>query len=274
MMNLKFWGVRGSIPVPERGFLKYGGNTSCIEISTDEGKLLIFDCGTGLRNLGKVLIEGSKEGRIEAHILLSHLHWDHTQGLPFFSPLYGKDNSFTFYGRKYKNSKFSDKVQFQMSDIYFPVPMNKLPSHINFVEIESESIYIGNTRIDTRLLRHPGGVLGFRIEYKGKLITYATDNEPRKGHVDQNLLYLAGNTDILIFDSQYTPEEYESGKRGWGHSTWLEAVKVSKQAGVKKLILFHHDPNHNDKFVDDIVERARGHFENTIGAKEGMELIL
>ncbi len=275
-MRVKFWGVRGSTPVPEQGFLRYGGNTSCVELIIDSGHKIIFDSGTGIRNLGEQVSKSNPDKPLEFHIFFSHLHWDHTQGLPFFKPIFEEKNRVVFYGRKYENSKFYDKLKVLMGDIYFPVPFDRLPSQVEVIEINGdEPIIIGDTSVTAKHLSHPGGCLGFRVEHGDKVFTYATDNEHPKEGFDSNMMELAKDADILVYDGQYTPEEYLDGHVGWGHSTFVEGVKIAEEANVKKLVLFHHDPNHTDEFIDEnIVAPAQALSSNVIAAQERLLLTL
>ena len=274
-MRIKFWGVRGSTPVPEQGFLRYGGNTPCVEVLVSQEYRIILDSGTGIRNLGEQLSKQSLDKPQELHIFFSHLHWDHTQGLPFFKPLFEEKNKIVFYGRKYENSRFYDKLKVLMSDIYFPVPFDNLPSQVEIVEIDGNPITIGDTEIKSTLLNHPGGCLGFRIENNGKVFTYATDNEHPENGIDPNLLEIANEADVLVYDGQYTPEEYLENHIGWGHSTYAEGIKVAAEANVKKLVLFHHDPNHTDEFIDEnILVPAQKLNENVIAAQDRLLLKL
>ena len=275
-MRVKFWGVRGSTPVPEQGFLRYGGNTPCVELIVDSDHKIIFDSGTGIRNLGEQVSRSNPDEPLEFHIFFSHLHWDHTQGLPFFKPIFEEKNRVVFYGRKYENSKFYDKLKVLMGDIYFPVPFDHLPSQVEVIEINGdEPIIIGDISVTAKQLSHPGGCLGFRVEHDGKVFTYATDNEHPEEGFDSNMMELAKDADILVYDGQYTPEEYLDGHIGWGHSTFAEGVKIAEEVNVKKLVLFHHDPNHTDEFIDEnIVAPAQALSSNVIAAQERLLLTL
>ncbi len=233
-MQVKFWGVRGSTPVPEQGFLRYGGNTPCVELIVESDHKIIFDSGTGIRNLGEKISRSNPDKSLEIHIFFSHLHWDHTQGLPFFKPIFEEKNRVVFYGRKYENSKFYDKLKVLMGDIYFPVPFDNLPSQVEVVEINGdEPVIVGDTSITAKHLNHPGGCLGFRVEHDGKVFTYATDNEHPSEGFDSNLIELAGDSDFFVYDSQYTPEEYVNKHVGWGHSTYAEGVKIAEEANAR-----------------------------------------
>ncbi len=272
-MYARFWGVRGSTPTPQRENLRYGGNTSCVEIRTREG-IFIFDCGTGLRRLGNELRREFGKRPIQARVFLSHYHWDHIQGIPFFTPLYSRANYFVFHSFRSTDTTVEKALQDQMINPYFPVDMMAMLAHRHFYEIGEERSAYDSLTITTKRLNHPQGCMGFRIEHHGKTVVYATDNEPGNSAGDQNVRALAQGADLFIYDSQYTPHEYKTAKKNWGHSTWEEAVKICREAEVKKLVLFHHDPDHNDKMIDTILRQARRKFRNTIAAREGLTLQL
>lgn len=268
-MILRFWGVRGSTPTPVRSNLKYGGNTPCVELRVN-GELFIFDGGTGLRTLGNSLCQEFGRRPIQAKIFLSHYHWDHIQGIPFFTPLYGRQNSFVFHSFRSAETDVQRALEHQMNNPYFPVDMRAMLAKRSFRAIEEQSGRFGGILLTAKRLNHPQGCLGFRIEYQGRTIVYATDNEPGDPRGDQNVRALAEGADVLIYDSQYTPHEYRHGKKNWGHSTWEEATNIAREARVKKLVLFHHDPDHDDAQVDAIVRRARRRFPASVGAREGL----
>jgi phosphoribosyl 1,2-cyclic phosphodiesterase len=270
--KLSFWGVRGSTPTVDRAMLRYGGNTPCLELITPEGGRLILDCGTGFRILGNRLAAAA-DSPIEAHILVTHYHWDHIQGVPFFAPLYTAQNKFHFYsfcseflGRDSLKRVF----EAQMAHPYFPVDLHSMSAVRDFTDVAGGDCFtIGKTRVTTCWLNHPQGCLGYRIETSVGTIVYATDNEPGNPEHDRNLRRLAEGADIFVNDAQYTPEQLER-HRGWGHSSWREGARIAEAAGVRNLILFHHDPDSSDKAVDGILRDARGEFENTWAAAEGM----
>lgn len=272
-MFVRFWGVRGSTPTPQKENLRYGGNTSCVELRTRDG-IFIFDCGTGLRLLGNALRKEHGRRPIEAHVFLSHYHWDHIQGIPFFVPLYSRDNSFVFHSFRSIETDVQRALEDQMTNPYFPVDMAAMRARRHFFEIGEEKFSCNGLNIVTRRLNHPQGCLGFRIEHRGKTLVYATDNEPGDPRGDRNVRNLAEGADIFIYDSQYTPHEYRKAKKDWGHSTWREAVKIAREAKVKKLVLFHHDPDHNDRMIDSIQRQARRLFRASLAAREGLSLQL
>ena len=277
--KLSFWGVRGSTPSADRTTWRYGGNTPCLELITPDRGRLILDCGTGLRMLGNSwAAEAEQTGRsIEADVLVTHYHWDHIQGIPFFAPLYSPRNAFRFHSfrSEFVGPESLKRVfEAQMAHPYFPVNLSAMSAHREFTELAGgDSFNAGDTRITARWLNHPQGCLGFRFETPAGVIAYATDNEPGVPEFDQALIELADGADIFINDAQYTPEQLES-RKGWGHSSWLASIRTAKAARVRHLVLFHHDPDSSDSAVDRILRDARGQFENVWIAAEGMVMSL
>lgn len=270
-MKLKFWGVRGSTPTPQLENLRYGGNTACVELRIGD-ELFIFDCGTGFRNLGKRLKNEFAGRPIQAHVFISHFHWDHIQGIPFFTPLYdSRENCFYFHSSN-RSRGLQRAVEEQMADPYFPVEMSQMAAHRSFYDIDEGRIAFDHCVIESKWLNHPQGCLGFRVETGDGVFVYATDNEPGDPVLDKAVRKLAEGADVLIYDAQYLPEEYEARRRGWGHSHWREAVDIALESGAKELVLFHHDPDHDDACVDGIVESAREHFPSVVAASEGMQM--
>lgn len=271
--EIQFWGVRGSIPSPGRETVRYGGNTSCVEMRVG-GKRLIFDGGTGLRVLGKSLL---KQMPVEAYMFFTHSHWDHIQGFPFFVPAFIPGNCFHIYGAIAPNgATMKQRLHDQMLHPNFPVPMQVMKSDLKFNDLlPGDVMDLHGITIETGSLNHPNTAMGYRITWNGRTAVYATDTEHYADRLDEDLLHLARDADILIYDACYTDEEYHDPKApkiGWGHSTWQEAVKAAEAAGVKKLVVFHHDPNHSDDFLDDVQKQVRAVFPNSILAKEGMIL--
>ncbi len=273
-MRIKFWGVRGSTPTPQPENLRYGGNTSCVEIRVGE-RIYILDCGTGFRVLGHALAREHAQRPAFAHVFVTHFHWDHIQGMPFFAPLYdNSENRFIFHSSA-RTRSLRQVMEEQMAAPYFPVNMREMKARREFHDIEEGRVAFDDAvTIQTMWLNHPQGCLGFRIESQNGVLVYATDNEPGDPYFDKNLRKLADGADILIYDAQYLPEEYEARKRGWGHSHWREAVNVVMESGAKELILFHHDPDHTDECIDSIVREARNYYPKVRAASEGMELSL
>ena len=273
-MRVRFWGVRGSTPTPQKENMGYGGNTACIEIRTDSNQLLIFDGGTGIRNLGNELQEEFGDQPINAHIFFSHFHLDHIQGIPFFKPLYNPKNHFTFYfaGRRDANLVM-DALAGMMANPYFPINMSNLPCAREYVDLVEGTYTVADTRILVLPLNHPQGCVGYRIMQNGKVISYCTDVEHGLEWSDKNLITLAKDADFFIADSQYTPEELPQ-HNGWGHSSWTQSLETGIQARVKRMVLFHHDPYHTDEIVESILESARKLHPNVIAAREGLEVTL
>ncbi len=273
-MKVRFWGVRGSTPTASREHLRYGGNTSCMEVRTGNGDLYIFDCGTGLRSLGKRLLEEFGHSSINAFVFLSHYHWDHIQGIPFFEPLYNPENYFFFHSFPSHEQTVQRALEEQMTDPYFPVNMEAMAAHRHFYNLANDRLSFNDASLRTARLNHPQGCIGYRLESGSKVVVYATDNEPGIPQFDRNVRDLAEGADVLVYDAQYTPLEYVNFKKGWGHSTWREAISIAQEAGVKKLVLFHHDPDHNDAFIDSIVSESTRYFPDVAAAAEGMEIDL
>ena len=269
-LHVKFWGVRGSIPTPTPGNLGYGGNTPCVEILTPSGESFIFDAGTGIRNLGIHLLK-NRCPCDDLNVFLTHFHWDHLQGLPFFLPLYGKANTITFHSAR-PVAQLREILRGQMATPYFPVHFDLLAAEMQFAQITGQPTAFGDVKISSFALTHPEGANGYRIERNGAVVVYATDHEHGIDSADERLYNAALNADILIYDAQFTPDEYPT-HAGWGHGTWLEAAKLAKRAKVRQLVLFHHDPGHDDDTMEQIVDEARTHFPNTCAATEGTTLL-
>ena len=271
-MRIKFWGVRGSTPTPQAENLRYGGNTSCVEVRLGHA-LYIFDCGTGLRSLGHQLLHESNGRPLFAHIFVSHFHWDHIHGIPFFAPMYNHPQNLFVFHSSSRNRSLKRVMEEQMASPYFPVDMSEMKAKRDFYDIEQGRIPVSDeVTVDCMWLNHPQGCLGFRLATKQGVVVYATDNEPGDAIFDKNVRKLAEGADVLIYDAQYLPEEYEARKRGWGHSHWREAVNIVMESGAKELILFHHDPDHNDACIDKVVQEARNYYLRVRAAAEGMEI--
>jgi phosphoribosyl 1,2-cyclic phosphodiesterase len=273
-MRIKFWGVRGSTPTPQAENLRYGGNTSCVEVRVGD-QIYIFDCGTGFRVLGHQLEREFASRPFNAHVFVSHFHWDHIQGMPFFRPLYeNSGNQFVFHSSG-RTRRLEQVMAEQMAAPYFPVNLDQMKAKRNFYDIENGCLPMDDgVQIKTAYLNHPQGCLGFRLETKDGILVYATDNEPGDALFDKNVRKLAEGADILIYDAQYLPEEYAARRRGWGHSHWREAVNVVMESGAKELILYHHDPEHTDEIVDKVVADARNYYPKVQAASEGLEIHL
>lgn len=267
--------------------MRYGGNTACVEVRLDDGSLVIFDAGTGIRVLGQALL--AQPGPVRAYLFLSHAHWDHIQGLPFFSPAYVPGTELTIFGPEHGQLTLKKIVTGQMRSPYFPIPMHAMAAKITFVRLADTGVVElpGGAKVEAGLVNHPGYTLGYRLSTAGKVLVYTTDNEPfgdlaASHHLvrPSQHIHLAHQADILIQDAQYTPAEYHPHRVGWGHSTYLDALHVAQQAHAKRLVLYHHDPGHSDTEVDRIVEQCcreivqRGLEMECIGAAEGAVLLL
>jgi phosphoribosyl 1,2-cyclic phosphodiesterase len=269
-MEIRFWGVRGSIASPGPETAGVGGNTSCVEVRCGETRI-ILDMGTGARKLGDALLH---EGRVEATVLLSHLHWDHIQGLPFFVPAYVPSTKLSIVGSVHGVGSLRDALSAQMAAPNFPVRLDELGAQISLREARpGEAFDVGEARVRVAKLNHPGGVLAYRIEHEGQSLVYATDTE-HYACVDPTLRTLAEGADVVIYDAQYTPEEYRGdggrSRVGWGHSTYVAGAELARASGARKLVLFHHDPRRTDAGVLDIEQMARELFPASIAAREGL----
>ena len=273
-----FWGVRGSTPTVDRANARYGGNTPCVELIDPEGVRFILDCGTGLRSLGNRWISTAGDKSLEAHVFVTHYHWDHIQGIPFCAPLYSPKHTFHFFSFASPHlgkESLRQVLEAQMAQPYFPVDMSVMAAKRDFAEIAGgDQIQIGKTRIQARWLNHPQGCLGFRFETTSGTIVYATDNEPGNAELDRSIRELVAGADIFINDAQYTPELLATTRKGWGHSSWLEGVSIAKEVGAKNLVLFHHDPDSSDITIDGLQREARQKFAAIWAASEGMVMTL
>lgn len=262
-LRIKFWGVRGSTPTPGSEYLSYGGNTSCIEILSANGSRIIIDSGTGIRNLGRQLYAENKHQTV--HLFLTHFHWDHIQGLPFFAPLLQSGNKVHFHS-------FPDPVEIQarlkrqMTCPFFTLDFDSVGAERKYESV-SDGFHLGDLSVAAFPLNHPQGACGYRVESQGASVVIATDVEHGDQQLDKVLRQHAESADLLVYDSQYTPAEYES-RVGWGHSTYTCAASVAKDARVSQLALFHHDPTRIDAEITHIVKQAVPLFENTIAARE------
>jgi phosphoribosyl 1,2-cyclic phosphodiesterase len=281
-MELKFWGVRGSIPAPGPATVRYGGNTACVSLRPSSNGLIVLDCGTGARNLGITLMEGAfGKGAGEASILLSHAHWDHIQGFPFFVPLYQPGNKFHIFGGAKSSSMLEGILEGQMAPQYFPVQtLKNMGASIDIVAIaEGEPFEVERCKVRARTNPHGrAGALAFRIEDAGRVVVYASDAGYGAGGPPAPSLDLYRDADVLIHDSTYTPED---GRRyaDRGYSSVEDAVGAAVAARVKRLVLFHYDQDYNDTEVDALCARGRrlldergGRDIELVGAVEGSTL--
>lgn len=274
-MKITFYGTRGSISVPEKEFSEFGGNTACLLLRFAMGRIAILDAGTGLRKLGNDLLAQSIEQYDNIFIGLSHTHWDHIQGFPFFKPAYDTRRHFTvaMYGRGRGASSLASAFETQMQQEYFPVEIEKMGAALTFWQPEVPSFTaMSGIHVLAAEHNHPGRAYGYRITEGTATIVYCTDVEYVTG-IDPNVVALARDADLLVHDAQYTTEELLH-KKGWGHSSWEQAVEVAERAGVKRLALFHHDPEHDDKFLLRQERECRQRFPDSFFAREGMEISL
>ena len=268
--KVKFWGVRGSIATPSPKHVAYGGNTSCVEVACG-GRRVIFDAGTGIRNLGHWLLRKDVN---EAHLLLSHTHWDHINGFPFFSPAFHQDKSFTIMaGHAFDDGGIKQIMAGQMAMPNFPVPLEAMQSSLSFEDFKAgENFKLhNNILVRTVPLNHPYGATGYRLEYRGKAMCYVTDTEHVPGKPDENVLSLIEGADLVIYDSTYTDDEFPN-KVGWGHSTWQEGIRLAQLANAKMLVIFHHDPDHEDGFMERLEAESRAAWSGAVVARENMRI--
>ncbi len=292
-MRVRFWGTRGSIATPGPGTNRFGGNTSCVEVITNSGARFILDCGTGARPLGLDLMARAAKP-IRATILLGHTHWDHIQGFPFFTPLFVPGNEFTICAPSGVGQSLASVLAGQMEFTYFPVALEQLPAAIEYKDLSEGTYELNGVRVVTQFLNHPAISLGYRIEADGAVLVYACDHEPfatalwregaRPGLIesivhggDRRHALFMRHADLLIHDAQYVPEEY-AAKKNWGHSTYEYVIELAAAADVRQLALTHHDPGHDDVFLEGLQAAARelAHKRNfslhVLCANEGCEL--
>ncbi len=274
-LKIHFWGVRGSIACPGAATVKYGGNTPCVEMMVG-GHRLIFDAGTGIHVLGQAL---ATDLPVRGHLFFSHFHWDHIQGFPFFSPAFKQGNEFDIYGGVIQHGvTIEQRLREQMMHPNFPVPLQVMGAELRFHNLEyGADVQLDGVKIQTGLLNHPGRAMGYRVNWQELAVAYITDTEHFSDKLDPHVLRLADRADVLIYDSTYTDCEYydpQASKVGWGHSTWQEGVKLAQAANVKQLVIFHHDPSHDDLFMDEVAIAAASVFPRSVVAWEGMEISL
>lgn len=301
-MKIKFWGVRGSIPCPGATTWKYGGNTPCIELRTkDPKRLIIIDAGSGIRELGNYLMAHDlPEGPIKADIFLTHTHWDHIMGLPFFTPIYIPGNQFTIYGPvTFEDETLKDIIGGQLTYRYFPIRQDELAAKIDYIDLKESIIDLGDgITVKSTYLNHPVLCLGYRFEHHGKIFCTAYDTEPFRnvfctdpndpsydegmaieGEIvaaeeNQRLFDFLSGADLLIHDAQYTQEEYESSRLGWGHSSFEHVISMARDINIRKLALFHHEPIRRDDEMDQLTEKycTKQDKIEIFMAKEGIEI--
>jgi phosphoribosyl 1,2-cyclic phosphodiesterase len=303
-LKVRFWGVRGSYPVPGPDTNRYGGNTSCVEVRPADGTSIIIDAGTGIRKLGKEMMQGAfGEGRGTAHLLVSHTHWDHIQGLPFFAPVYQKGNKFFVYARQRDDTHLRAVFASQTDSPYFPVPFENVQADVSFRElVDSARFEIGDVKVACTRLNHPWIAIAYRLDCDGASVAYVTDTAPFRDilieqefirqppkpgdplkpedaaklrEMREGVVRLCEGADLVIYDTQFTPEEYLS-KPHWGHSCPEDAIEIARAAGAKGVVLFHHAPERTDEQIDALLAHHRKQTPDLelVAASEGMELTL
>ena len=297
--RIRLWGVRGSIPVPGKSTVRYGGNTSCVEVRAD-GEIIVLDAGSGIRLLGLALDKEFGPRSMKLTLLISHTHWDHIQGLPFFSPAYNRKNLIRVLGYEGARAGLAKILASQMETPFFPVSLRELPSHLAIEELKEMEFQIGNVEVRSKFSNHPGICAGYRLFTSSGSIAYFPDSEPYEQLKQQlasrdgisedeardfataertKMVEFIKGCDLAILDTQYTDEEYAQ-HIGWGHSSLSSVVSLALDAEVRQLLLFHHDPNHDDEMIDKMVEHARalvkksGKTLEVEGAREGAEILL
>lgn len=274
MMTVRFWGVRGSLPVPGPATVGVGGNTACVEVVTPGGRdAIVLDAGSGIRALG-LDFQRREPGVERTHVFLSHFHWDHLQGLPYFAPLFEPGRSIRFYTTHHPET-LQSVLATQMAAPFYPFPLDAVSSEPAFCLLENQGVRVGeaphHVTVTPFPLQHPQGCAGFRLESAGRVVVYATDFERGEPAFDAVLDAQCAGADLLIADAQYTDAEFEA-HRGWGHSTWRQAAELARGAKVGRLLLFHHDPARSDAEVAEIERAAQELFPATIAARESLEL--
>ena len=288
--RIKFWGVRGSIPTPGQSTVFFGGNTACVEIRSD-GELIILDAGSGIRPLGEALAEEFAGKPIEINLLVTHTHWDHIQGFPFFLPAYDSRNRVHILGYEGARDGLAATLAGQMESPYFPIALKQMPGNIVIEELKEMNFHIGSVRVEACFSNHPGVCVGYKLFTEGGTLIYLPDNESFGGpqehahggalprNLEQKLTEFVEDADVLIIDSQYSSDEYRSHV-GWGHGCVDDVVRFAMKARVKRLYLFHHDPAHDDRFISAMLMHAREIVQKAGGtmrveaAREGEQLVL
>jgi phosphoribosyl 1,2-cyclic phosphodiesterase len=296
-MKIKFWGVRGSIPTPGKDTVRYGGNTSCIGLDGEDGTIIIFEAGTGIRMIGSKLAAMSP---VEMHLFLSHTHWDHIHGFPFFAPAYIPKNVINIYGPPHFDKSLRDIMAQQMVYSYFPVNSDELQARIKYTDLKEETVSIGKLKVRSKLMNHPVTCFAYKVTEGSRSMVYTGDNEPYYNFMasaamddaetdeinmivneqnERNVEFIRGS-DLLIAEAQYKHSEYPS-KVGWGHSTNIQVMELAIKADVKHLVIFHHEPTRTDDQIDEIIEETRIYYAKTghtglkiSAATEGEEIVI
>jgi phosphoribosyl 1,2-cyclic phosphodiesterase len=270
-IDVKFWGVRGSIACSGPDTVRYGGNTPCVEVRCGN-HLIIFDGGTGLRPLGNSLLAAG--AKLDIDLFLSHCHVDHIAGLPFFSPMFAPGHQLRIWaGNLPPKFNLQQTLRMMMAPPLFPIEVESFKASIEYHDFSPGRVFepCSGVVLRTAMLNHPGGAIGYRLECGGKVFAYLTDTELLPGKIDDGLMSLAQNADLMVFDTTYDDAE-KAARPGWGHSTWRDGIRLADAAGAKTLCLFHHDPGHDDAFMDDLTRQAAAARPGTIAARDGMTL--
>jgi CheY-like chemotaxis protein/phosphoribosyl 1,2-cyclic phosphodiesterase len=261
-MLVTYWGVHGTLPTPGEAYVRYGGNTPCVSVEIGDEPLVIFDCGSGIKRLSDAIMERGTQ-RLSARIFISHTHWDHINTIPFFAPLYIRGNQIEVFGPHQGDLTIASAISAQMESVYFPVTVREFGARIVYRDLREERLEFGPLRIDTMLLSHPGTCLGYRLSARGRSLCYITDNElypPGSPHHNsryvEQLTAFVKETDLLITDTTYRDSEYP-GKADWGHSAVSQVAELAARAKVKRLHLFHHDPDQTDEDIDAKLSETR-----------------
>jgi phosphoribosyl 1,2-cyclic phosphodiesterase len=270
---LIFRGVRGSFPTADPKTSRYGGHTACLELVISPSHRLLIDCGSGLVGVDAGLRAGAGVESLEFDVFLTHYHMDHLQGLPFFAPLHDARGRFRFHGFPSESASVREAIEGFLQPPWFPVPLTATPSQKSYVELDARPVRVADVTVTAARLNHPQGITGYRLQRGPRAIVFATDVERGDPGSDGALRALAQGAEVLVHDAQYTPDEYGK-RRGWGHSTWRHALEAAGEAGVRTVVLYHHDPERSDDEIDAIVREARAVHPGVVAAREGMTLEL
>ncbi len=268
--KITFWGVRGSFPTPDHDKMNTGGHTSCVSLE-NEDEIIIMDMGTGIKNLGKQIVSNPNSPS-KINIILSHYHWDHIIGFPMFLPLFSDKYQINIYGKK-EAIELKKIIEHMLNPIFWPVSMNDFKAELNFYNIGDEIKISSSITIKTQIHHHPNGAFSYKILSDDKIISYVTDCEYLTGSPSEKIIKFSNNSDLLIHDAHFTPEDLINHK-GWGHSSWEQATLIANKSNSKQLALFHHSPEYNDNQINEIESNAKQVFKQTIAARQGLVIYL